>query len=534
MIGSSVRHAAAQRGRLSPGGPLALFLMVGLSIATVVWGVAFITARPSLELEEYLLLTGAFGLASAGFVIPRLKANSAQFFDFPVFITITVFLRFAIVPIDSFFHLRQLTATSTLDPALLPHALFLVAIGMVAFWYGSSVGRPKKNPTRGAESSRATSSTITQNNSVLIFVIILVLVGQAARLYLLVNHLYSYTASSEALYQHLALVQVLAVVSEAGTCALLLAAIEKYGHPSDASRRVLFYVVLGLECIWALISGYKGVFLWNLLLVVIVASRIRQRLRVTWLIGLPLMLIVFYPISNQYRNLIHGGEMGDVTSLGSAQKIGAQAMSDTIAGTQGMNDWFSRGMELSLQRLDALQTVGAVLYLGSLGDSLRTRGHWWMLPFFPFIPRFIWTSKPIEDVGLKLTVRLGGPPTANTSITHPGDAYLEFGLPGVIICMFVLGIVSEWLTRLGSGTLNKRRLFVFVSIFSLVVDMEVDVFAYWTGLIRWLVVSAVIAWVVYRPRAASVRTPVSTRRYKPSRRFHVGPARKAFNPERGA
>jgi len=167
--------------------------------------------------------------------------------------------------------------------------------------------------------------------------------------------------------------------------------------------------------------------------------------------------------------------------------------------------------------LDLLQGVATFVNLGSWADPLRTRDQWWLLPIYSFIPRLLWSSKPQEDMGQKLSVMLHEDPNSCTSPTYPGDAYLEFGVGGVMVCMLLLGIFTQWMSRLGSGTLSKRRLFVFASLFLTVADLENDFFSYWTGAIRALVILSVIAWLVYRrtPVPRSVRTRVSVPCGKP-------------------
>ena len=122
-----------------------------------------------------------------------------------------------------------------------------------------------------------------------------------------------------------------------------------------------------------------------------------------------------------------------------------------------------------------------------------------MLPFYPFVPRLVWASKPLENVGADFSIKLHEDPNSCTSITYPGDAYMEFGLLGVIVGMFVLGVFSEWLTDFATSTLNKRRLFLFVCVFPFAIDFEQDLFAYWTSVIRYLAILGAIGWLLYRP-----------------------------------
>jgi hypothetical protein len=78
-----------------------------------------------------------------------------------------------------------------------------------------------------------------------------------------------------------------------------------------------------------------------------------------------------------------------------------------------------------------------------------------------WIPREYWASKP-AGLGDQLTMALTGVPTSaverygpgNTAPTAPGELYLNFGLPGLLIGMFLLGAgcawMAQWISRLPS------------------------------------------------------------------------------------
>ena len=500
-------HAAQRYGTRSVK-PLELFGLVILSLTAMVWGLTLIGGHPNLQVQEYMLLLGLYGVASAMFVIPRVRANSTRLFDLPVFMTLVAFFRFGLIPLYFFFHPELRLRGYLKEPGLFTQALFYFVLGMIAFWVGSAlvplVGETREE-TGNREPRIPAINGVVEDDKVLRWAVRIYLVIIAVRMYLLHNHLYSYTTESwDLYYQNIASLQVANVIHQFGPFVMVITAVEAYFHPYDLRRKTLFYVLFASECLWGLISGMKTTFLQGFVMVGVVRCLAERRVRARWLVTPVVLLVLIYPLHNQYRLLLKGKGM-QVSTLAEAGKVGWLAITNTLDQTQSMGDWFGGGSDSSLARLDLLQSVAAIVHLGNATDSIRTRDHWWMLPIYLFIPRLIWPSKPVQNMGGDFSVVLGEDPHTASSPTYAGDAYLEFGLPGIIVCMLVLGIFTQWLTRFGTCTLSKRRLFVFASMFLIAVDMDDDVFGYWTGVLKYLVMISLVGWFIYRPPRRSPR-----------------------------
>ena len=193
---------------------------------------------------------------------------------------------------------------------------------------------------------------------------------------------------------------------------------------------------------------------------------------------------------------------------------GAKALSETETqqSQHGYAGWLRNGWSESVNRLDLLQSFGLVLSLGPRAAVLQGNERWWMIPFYPFIPRFIWHSKPILDKGARFSVALGYGNKTSTGISYPGDLYLTYGLTGLLAGMFILGIIGQWLANGVTGALDERRVFIYAGIFLTVTDMEIDAFSFWSGLLKTFAILSVIAWLVYGPRPLPVKPSAHSRR----------------------
>jgi hypothetical protein len=451
-------------------------------------------------------LLGLFGISSAVFVGSRIRRGKLQLFELPVYLTAVFLLEFGLTPLRNFIDPAQLNENLSPDGRELVQALAYVILGAVMFWIGCELARPR-------ERNRLAPDRVTENlageprkASVLIMLVTLYAASFGTRLLLLENQLFSFVGSLEKYYKHLASMQVLNAISQLGTLALIIATIERYRARHDPLWRMTFVVVLSSELLWGLISGSKGMFLQNFIVLALVSSFVQRRLNLRWLVLPFLVLVLFYPVSNAYRSIVWGREAQEVTSLGGAVEAGRMAVGELASpGAKPGYSW-REGLNSTLGRIDLLTCVAQVLTLGPRATMVLGDERWWMLPIYPFVPRFLWPSKPILEEGARFTIALRGgsgdvlSAGSSTAITYPGDLYLQFGLLGILVGMFVLGVVAQWCTNRVNGTAEPRDLFVYAAVFLIGFPIEADVFSMWTGLIKLLVILYVLRRLIYGPR----------------------------------
>jgi hypothetical protein len=297
------------------------------------------------------------------------------------------------------------------------------------------------------------------------------------------------------------------VASLGGVAALVLVTIEKHFHPSDAPCLLLFWVILFSEVVWGLASGMKGLALQPFIIVAMISSLVGRRFRKGWAAVVLLGLLALYPIANNYRRLVR--DEGGLASPAAVATTGLEAIHQTGAAESGASDWARSGWRMSVKRMDMLTSVGLVLWLGPRASLLQGKESWWMIPYYPFIPRFLWPSKPILEKGRRFSVAAGSTQDSSMAVTYPGDLYALYGLPGVVLGMLLLGIVIQALTNTITGTLDKRRLFVYAAMFMFVNELETDSFSYLTSLIKTFVIVSLVALVIYGPRRRREEAPAT-------------------------
>jgi hypothetical protein len=328
----------------------------------------------------------------------------------------------------------------------------------------------------------------------------LYLAGLVARIYMLRTGLFSFLSSSAVAESRIAEAQVWNVIYTFGLDALILFAIEARYHPADKVRAGIFWAILASESFWGLISGMKSLFLFNLVAVALVSSLVRRKLQIRWLALTTLALIAIYPLISTYRILVRPKVTDSITSLSAATEAMRGAAMRSADQERTASDWAAQGWASSVTRIDMTQDVALLLAYRDRSYLLEGDCRMWMIPFYPFVPRFLWPGKPVEDVGSRFTRLLTGGVNTCTSTTIPGDLYiLHGGIPGLLAGMFVVGLSAQLLTNPVRRSPSKRNLFVYACMFFSVANWENDFFAYSTGVIRSFVVIQILALIIFGP-----------------------------------
>jgi hypothetical protein len=107
----------------------------------------------------------------------------------------------------------------------------------------------------------------------------------------------------------------------------------------------------------------KGLLLQNFVIVALVSSFVQRKLNLRWLVVPFFALVLIYPVSNAYRDIVRSSPQQEVTSLGGA--AGAARLAFIKAQSTGPYGGYSwrEGLNDTLQRMDLLTSVAQVLIL---------------------------------------------------------------------------------------------------------------------------------------------------------------------------
>jgi hypothetical protein len=140
------------------------------------------------------------------------------------------------------------------------------------------------------------------------------------------------------------------------------------------------------------------------------------------------------------------------------------------------------------------------------GDQSFLRGETLKLIPVAFIPRALWPGKPDIALGMYYTdnwwrgvrqVSEAGSGTQGTAFCLPGELYMNFGVPGVLIGMFLVGLtISFAYRRITARPMNTLRWVLLCFVFDQLIRWEFSAAAWIAGLVQSLLVFGVFSSVV--------------------------------------
>ena len=243
-----------------------------------------------------------------------------------------------------------------------------------------------------------------------------------------------------------------------------------------ASNIRLLSPIGGMMLIYLVARGYRPKLVWPLLLIVIGSEfifgfignskEVSFRIPVLLLVGLYFldgkvskkilitMLVVGVPyllFFNAYRTITLEHDYQTPAEALAAFSKNIQAVKQQTAGQEGV---VSSSLESFTQRVDGKIYVD-IIVAGTDSGRVRRLGAeslWWF--FESFIPSFLWPEKPDIVLGQRFNHEFHLSESLFTFVptTQLGELYWDFGLPGAIIGMAVIGIIISWL----SGALLER------------------------------------------------------------------------------
>jgi hypothetical protein len=262
----------------------------------------------------------------------------------------------------------------------------------------------------------------------------------------------------------------------------------------------------------------KSVLLINFAAVALISTILTGKLAKKWILAAMAGLVLIYPLSNSYREVLRGEAAVEVTDFGAAVEALSLAAAGGMQSTGGSSDWVQSGSENTLSRIDLLPYVSFILHLGNQASDLHGDERLWMIPYYPFVPRIIWPSKPVLDDSARLSETLGWGNETSTSITYPADCYIYGGVPGLLGGMFLLGLFAQRWTNALNGSISKYHVLKYSVLLLTCLRIEDGVFGLWVGVLKTLPSVFLIGWVAYgrsaykRLPAIGIRPTVAARR----------------------
>jgi len=220
-----------------------------------------------------------------------------------------------------------------------------------------------------------------------------------------------------------------------GTALLTLAHIRYRSWPA-----LLFLVLILPPTMAALFfTGSKSIFLAPAVMIVIARLLVLRRIKLRYLAVGFFAVVLVYPVAQFFREVIQP-QSGGMVSLMLDPAWALSMMSKFVAQTK-FSDYVSSGASAFSHRFNALGITAVIVR--DTPDRVPYQGGWSLgYILLSYVPRALWPGKPVFEIGQWVTNNFGSGPHIR-SATGPswiGELFFNFGFPGVVVGMALIGV----------------------------------------------------------------------------------------------
>lgn len=397
----------------------------------------------------------------------------------------------------------EVVALVGLEPIATPwmnQLMLLVVLGAIFMWVGYSSGMGR-GMARMLQRSRVLhkwmSPSFRINKPVLYACLAISLI---AKLWAIKLGVYGYSSTYDQLIAAANYTQYFAMADSLGKLALVGVALQCFATP-HASRveRQLLWLVLGYEIAFGFLSGMKSAVVMPFIIVGIVYYSQRNRFP-RWLIPAVVVgLMAAYAVIEPFRAARNESAGFVGTSIGSIVSTMASASSVNADG----------GDERASTSLSVFARSN-LTYIGSLGIAYAANhnelpagspaflGDIILAPANAVIPRFLWDSKPLQNIGLWYTNQVMGLDLYSSTAMSP-FTYLNFagGPLAVILGFLLVGVLQRGLFD-GLRHFGGGGLIVFFGLLGTLVNIDSAFNSSIISIIRFLPILIIVQYVLLR------------------------------------
>lgn len=381
--------------------------------------------------------------------------------------------------------------------------MLLVVLGACAMWvgYSSGMGRNMGRMLQRSRVLRTWMSSSVRVNMPALYACLAI--GLIARLLAITLGVYGYSSTYDQLIAAAAYTQYLAMAESLGKIAFVGVAIQCFASPRYAlPDRALLWLVLGYEVAFGFLSGFKSAVVMPFIIVGIVYYSQRNRFP-RWLIpAVVVAVMAAYAVIEPFRANRNadagfvGTSIGDIlTAMPSFSSIGADdggegpSMGLSFLARSNLTYMASLGIEYAANNKEL--PAGSPEFLGNII----------LAPAHALVPRLLWDSKPLQNIGLWYTNQVWGLDIYSSTAMSP-FTYLNFagGPLAVILGFLIVGILQRGLFD-GLRHFGGGGLIVLFGLLGTLGNIVSEFNTFFVGIIRLLPILVVVQYVLLqRPR----------------------------------
>jgi len=406
------------------------------------------------------------------------------------------------------FCVRLAAWSGVTEPAELINLVMYLVIGCaIALWFGyrSMLARS------GAEFVRAELGRmgfirhrISPNMPVLILMGIVSLLATLTEIRLGV---FGYSSNYDALFGQAQYRQLLASAADMMGLCLFLIAVSTFRGGLGKRRHTLLYPLMlsifALQVTTGFLTGFKGAVVMPGLIVTVAYYIVHRRIPKEWVLISIALIFMAYAVVEPFRVLRNQNANFDSTSLsaiaGTVVDAASQDHSDSSSGAYSTATQF-------VNRFELVSVTGTGIHYAATRDGLGPNapsflGSLLAAPFVWFIPRALWSGKPIYQFGLWFAQTVLDDAIGMRNSVGMGPISYFYFIGGPFACLvgfFLFGVfmrlLYQGLTPLGAG-----GWIMYLSVTSTLAVIPGEVGPAFAGIFQSLFFSAIAQWLALRP-----------------------------------
>lgn len=495
---SQIRHPLRARNGMLPATLRVLALCLALLVSAMLT-MDLITNSQGLVVYTLLLLGYLYLEAK------NLQAREPHLFWINPVVLASIFtfvIAFGVTNVI-YFMPEEVIALLGLEPVATPwmnQLMLLVVLGAISMWigYSSGMGRSMGRLLQRSRVLRKWMSTSFRINKPALYACLAIsLIG---KLWAIKLGVYGYSSTYEQLIAAANYTQYFAMADSLGKLALVVVALQCFAAPRSAllDRQVL-WLVLGYEVAFGFLSGFKSAVAMPFIIVGIVYYSQRNRFP-RWLIPAVVVgLMAAYAVIEPFR-VARNENAGFVgTSLGSIVSTMTSASSvNADDGGERASSALSIFARSNLTWVASLGIEYAASHNELSAGSPEFLGDIILAPAHALVPRFLWDSKPLQNIGLWYTNQVMGLDFFSSTAMSP-FTYLNFagGPLAVILGFLVVGVFQRGLFD-GLRHFGGGGLVVLFGLLGTLVNIDSAFNSFFVGIIRFLPILVVAQYVLLR------------------------------------
>ncbi len=402
-----------------------------------------------------------------------------------------------------YFMPEKIVALVGLEPiatAWMNQLMLLVVLGAISMWvgYSSGIGRGMGRLLQQSRVLRQWISPSLRINKPVLYAFLAI--SLIAKLWAIKLGVYGYSSTYDQLIAAANYTQYFYMADSLGMLALVGVALQCFATPrtSRADRRLL-WLVLGYEVAFGFLSGMKSAVGMPIIIVGLVYYSQHNRFP-RWLIPAVLVSVMaayaviepFRAARNEDAGFVDTSLSSIVSTMTSASSVnaddGGERASTALSILARFNLTYIASLGIEYATNNKELPTGSPAFLGDI----------MLAPAHALVPRFLWESKPLQNIGLWYTNQVMGLNIYSSTGMSP-FTYLNFagGPFAVIFGFLVVGVLQRGLFD-GLRHFGGGGLIVLFGLLGTLVNIDSAFNSFFISIIRFLPILVVLQYVLLR------------------------------------